>query len=139
MMKIVSACLIGIKCRYDGKAATNRKCLALFKKGKLFPVCPEQWGGLPTPRERAEIQKDGRILSKSGKDLTENFYRGAREVLRIAKLLGVKTAILKSKSPSCGSGQIYDGSFSERLIKGDGILTKILKKNKIKIITEKEL
>lgn len=135
-MKLVSACLIGIKCRYDGKSSLNWKYLKLFKKGELIPVCPEQLGGLSTPREKAEIQKSGRVLTKSSRDVTENFLKGARETLKIAKALGIKEAILKTKSPSCGSGLIYDGTFSKKLIKGDGVTTALLKKNKIKVYTE---
>jgi uncharacterized protein YbbK (DUF523 family) len=135
-MKLVSACLIGIKCRYDGKSNLNKECFELFKRGKLIPVCPEQLGGLQTPREKSEIQKNGKILTKSGKDVTENFIKGARETLKLAKLLGAKEAILKSKSPSCGCGKIYDGTFSGKLIKGDGVTVALLKKNKIIVITE---
>jgi uncharacterized protein YbbK (DUF523 family) len=138
-VKLVSACLIGIKCRYDGKSNLNKKCLGLFKKGKLIPVCPEQSGGLPTPRARSEIQKNGKILTKLGKDVTENFIKGARETLKLAKILGAKEAILKSKSPSCGCGKIYDGTFSGKLIKGDGVAAALLKKNKIMVITEADL
>lgn len=107
--------------------------------GELIPICPEQLGGLPNPREPAEIQKSGRVLTKSGKDITKNLARGAKETLEIAKKLNIKEAILKTKSPSCGSGLIYDGTFSKKAIKGDGITTALLKKNKIKVITEKEL
>jgi len=135
-MKLVSACLIGIKCRYDGKSNLNKKCLGLFKKGKLIPVCPEQLGGLQTPREKSEIQKNGKILTKSGKDVTKNFIKGARKTLKLVKLLEIKEAMLKSKSPSCGCGKIYDGTFSGRLIKGNGVTAALLKKNKIKVYTE---
>lgn len=138
-MKLVSACLIGMNCRYDGKSKLNRKCLKIFKKGKLIPVCPEQLGGLPTPREPAEQQKHGVVLTKANKNVTKNFIKGARETLKIAKALKTKEAILKSKSPSCSSGLIYDGTFSGKLIKGDGITTALLKKNGIKVITEEEL
>jgi len=138
-MKLVSACLIGINCRYDGKSNTNRKCLKLFKRGGLIPVCPEQLGGLSTPREPAEIQKSGKILTKSRKDATKNFIKGAKETLKIAKSLRVKEAILKSKSPSCSHGEIYDGNFSGKLIKGDGVTTALLKKNGIQVITEEDL
>ena len=127
-MKLVSACLIGINSRYDGKNSLNERCLKLFKKGELIPVCPEQLGGLPTPREPAEIQKNGKVKTKSGKDVTKNFVKGAKETLKIAKTLGIKEAILKSKSSSCGYGQIYNG-----------VTATLLKKNGIKIITEKEL
>jgi uncharacterized protein YbbK (DUF523 family) len=137
-MKLCSACLLGIKCRYDGKSARNRKVILLLKAETLIPVCPEQLGGLPTPREPAEIRGE-RVFTRSGKDVTENFERGAKEVLKIAKLYGIKEAIMKHGSPSCGSGRIYDGTFSGKTIKGDGITTAVLKENGIKVITEEDL
>ena len=137
-MKLCSACLLGIKCRYDGKSARNRKVIMLLKAETLIPVCPEQLGGLPTPREPAEIRGE-RVFTRSGKDVTENLKRGAKEVLKIAKLYGIKEAIMKQGSPSCGSGRIYDGTFSGKTIKGDGITTAMLKENGIKVITEEDL
>lgn len=134
-MKLCSACLIGIKCRYDGKSNTNIKVLELAKKEILIPVCPEQLGGLATPREPQE-RLGKKVLTKTGKDVTENFNKGAEQVLSIAKLLGVKEAILKQRSPSCGCGQIYDGTFSGRIIDGDGVTTALLRRNKIKVISE---
>jgi len=135
---LCSACLLGIKCRYDGKDKLNKKVIELSKKKILIPVCPEQLGGLSTPREPAE-QKGKRVITKSGKDVTQNFKKGAKEVLKLAKLFGSKEAILKQKSPSCGFGKIYDGSFSGQLIKGNGVTAALLKRNKIKIITEEDL
>jgi uncharacterized protein YbbK (DUF523 family) len=137
-MKLCSACLLGIKCRYDGKSARNRKVIMLLKAETLIPVCPEQLGGLPTPREPAEIRGE-RVFTRSGKDVTENFERGAGEVLKIAQLYGIKEAIMKQGSPSCGSGRIYDGTFSGKTIRGDGITTAVLKENGIKVITEEDL
>jgi uncharacterized protein YbbK (DUF523 family) len=137
-MKLCSACLLGIKCRYDGKSARNRKVIMLLKAETLIPVCPEQLGGLPTPREPAEIRGE-RVFTRSGKDVTENFERGAGEVLKIAKLYGIKEAIMKQGSPSCGSGRIYDGTFSGKTIRGDGITAAVLKENGIKVITEEDL
>lgn len=137
-VKICSACLLGIKCRWDGKSNFNKKLVRLAKKYILIPVCPEQLGGLSTPREPAE-KRGGKFFTKSGKDVTKNYIKGANEVLKIAKLFNVKEAILKQKSPACGCGEIYDGSFRNRLIKGDGIVAKVLKKHKIKVITEKDL
>ncbi|KPJ57182.1 purine nucleoside phosphorylase [Parcubacteria bacterium DG_74_2] len=137
-MKLCSTCLLGINCRYDGKSKPNKKVLKLAKKEVLIPVCPEQFGGLPTPRESAE-QKGKRVITKSGKDVTRYFKKGAREVLKIVKLFKVKEAILKQRSPSCGSGKIYDGTFSGKIIKGDGVTTALLKKNKIKVISEEDL
>ncbi|MFA6587753.1 MAG: DUF523 domain-containing protein [Patescibacteria group bacterium] len=135
---ICSACLLGIKCRYDGKIKSNKKFIKLSKDSYLIPVCPEQLGGLTTPREPAE-QKGKKVFTKSGKDVTKNFSQGATQVLKIAKMFKARQAILKQRSPSCGSGQIYDGSFSGKIIKGDGVTTKLLKKHKIKVISEEDL
>ncbi|MEM3770102.1 MAG: DUF523 domain-containing protein [Candidatus Bathyarchaeia archaeon] len=137
-MKLCSACLLGVKCRYDGRDALDKKVITLLKTETLIPVCPEQLGGLPTPREPAEI-KEGRVITRLGKDVTKNFKRGAEEVLKIAKLLGVKEAVLKQGSLSCGCGRIYDGTFSGKIIKGDGITTALLKKHGIMVITEEDL
>ena len=137
-MKLCSACLLGIRCRYDGKSKRNRKVIELTKKEILIPVCPEQLGGLPTPREPAE-QKGKKVFTRSGKNVTKKFLKGAKEVLRVAELFGIKEAILKQKSPSCGCGKIYDGTFTGKLIKGDGVTTSLLKKNKIKVISEEDL
>ncbi len=137
-MKLCSACLIGIKCRYNGRSALNQKVIALLQMETLIPVCPEQLGGLPTPREPAELKGD-RVITKSGKDVTENFVRGAKQVLKLAKLFSIKEAILKQGSPSCGCGRIYDGTFSGKTIKGDGITAALLKKNGIKVISEEDL
>ena len=134
---ICSACLMGVKCRYDGKSKANKKVLALVKKVILIPVCPEQLGGQTTPRKDAE-QKGNRVIEKSGKDVTKYFLAGAKEVLRMAKILGIKKAILKQRSPSCGCGQIYDGTFSGKIIKGNGVTTKLLKKHNIKVFSEYE-
>ncbi len=137
-MKICSACLLGINCRYDGKLKINPKAAALAKKEILIPVCPEQLGGLPTPREAAE-RRGRKVITKSGKDVSKNFRDGAEEVLKIAKLLGVKEAILKQRSPSCGRGLIYDGSFSRTTAKGDGVTAALLEKNGVKVMTEDDL
>ncbi len=137
-MKIVSACLAGINCRYDGNTKPNEKVIELVKQGKAIPVCPEQLAGLTTPRTPAE-EKDGKIITKDGKDLTKEFQKGAQEALKIAKLSNCKEAILKSKSPTCGCGKVYDGSFSGNLIDRDGVFTRLLKENNIKVITEEDL
>ena len=147
-MKLVSACLLGIKSTWDGKSKKDEKIIELSKKEILIPVCPEQLGGLPTPRIPQEIQGcsgekvlDGKckVKNKTGKDVTKQFIKGAKETLKIAKLFKVKEFIGKSKSPSCGCGEIYDGSFSGKLIKGDGVTTALLKRNGIRVITEKDL
>ncbi len=137
-MKLCSACLLGINCRYDGENKINQKILGLAKKEILIPVCPEQLGGLSTPREPAERRRN-KVLTKSGKEVTSNFREGAKEVLKTAKIFDVKEAILKQRSPSCGCGMIYDGTFSNKLTSGDGITTILLKKNGIKVISEENL
>jgi len=137
-MKLCSACLLGLRCRYDGKTKPDKKVLELSKKEILIPICPEQLGGLPTPREPSE-QRENKVVTKSGKDVTENFVRGAEQVLELAKLYGIKEAILKQESPSCGHSKIYDGTFTGTVIKGDGIAAGLLKKHGIKIITEEDL
>ncbi|MGP1360452.1 DUF523 domain-containing protein [Campylobacter sp.] len=138
---LISACLAGINCKFNGENnLLNKDVLAeISKRFHLLFVCPEVYGGLSTPREPAEM-KNGSIVCKfSGKDVSENFKNGAEICLKIAKLNGCKKAILKSKSPSCGSGQIYDGSFSKRLILGDGITAKLLKENEILVYSEDEI
>ncbi len=137
-MKLCSACLLGIKCRYDGKSKEDEKVINLSKREVLIPVCPEQLGGLPTPRESAE-RKGDKVFTKSGKDIAGALKKGAEEVLKLAKLFGIKEAIFKQRSPSCGCGQVYDGTFSGKIIKGDGVTTALLKKNGIKVISEEDL
>jgi len=141
-MKIVSACLVGIDCRFDGKNKSSDALIEAFEKGGLIPVCPEQLGGLATPRPPSRIvDGDGydvldgktRVVSQSGGDVTENFIRGAGEVLKIVQILNVKEAILESKSPSCGCGAIYDEIYGE-LTRGDGVLTALLKRNGVQVI-----
>jgi uncharacterized protein YbbK (DUF523 family) len=138
-IKLMSACLLGTKCRWDEKSKPCKKAIELFKNGNIIPVCPEQLGGLPTPRIPQEVQKDGRVINKEGKDVTEKFKKGAEETLKLAKMIGAKKFIGKSKSPSCGFGKTYDGTFSGNLIKGNGITSDLLHKNGIKVITEENL
>lgn len=131
-MMIVSACLAGFPCRYDGKARPCAQVVELVRAGKAIPVCPEQLGGLPTPRTSCEI-RDGRVVDANGRDRTEAFERGARAVLRIAQTYGATEALLQSRSPSCGSGWIYDGSFTKTLTAGDGVTARLLKENGIQV------
>lgn len=147
-MRLCSACLLGIKCKYDGETKPNEKVLELAKKEILIPVCPEQLGGLPTPRTPQEIQgKSGefvldgecKVINKDGKDVTENFVMGAEQTLKIAQIFDIKESIMKQKSPSCGCGLTFDGTFSKSFIKGDGVTTALLKRNGIKVITEEDL
>lgn len=137
-MILVSACLAGQKCRYDGKATPTPWVSALVEQGLAHPVCPEQLGGLSTPRIPCEIQPDGRVLSQEGQDFTEAFTLGAQRTLNIAQALGAQKAILKAKSPSCGCGQIYSGAFDNALITGDGFTASLLKANGLKIYNENQ-
>ena len=132
-MMIVSACLAGFPCRYDGKARPRAGVMELVKAGKAIPVCPEQLGGLPTPRPSCEILA-GRVVDQTGMDRTEAFHRGAQAVLDLAKTYGATRALLQNRSPSCGSGWIYDGTFSKKLIQGDGITARLLRENGIQVI-----
>ncbi len=148
-MRLVSACLLGIRCAWDGKTRyKNKKVIELLRKEILIPVCPEQLGGLVTPRVLQEIEKgsgedvlDGRsrVKNKIGQDVTRQFIRGAKEALEIARQYNIKEFIAKSRSPSCGCGFIYNGSFSKRLIKGDGVTVALFKRNGIKVITENDI
>ena len=137
-MIIVSACLAGINCRWNNTSKPCQKVINLVKEGKAIPVCPEQLGGLTTPRTPAE-QKGNQVFTKDGINVTNQFEIGAKKVLKIAKQSNCTEAILKSKSPSCGSNKIYDGTFSKTLITGDGVLAKILKDNNIQVFTEDEI
>ncbi len=127
---IVSACLAGVRCRYDGEARTNARIAGLVQAGLALPLCPEQLGGLPTPRPPAEIQGgDGhdvlagkaRVINVQGEDVTDAYIRGAQETLHLARLFGATEAILKGRSPSCGRDLIYDGTFQRRLRPGRGV------------------
>lgn len=135
---LVSACLLGLCCRYDGCAKPNEEILALRGKYTLIPVCPEQLGGLATPRLPAE-RKGERVVTKTGFDVTEEYVRGAQQALKLAKLLQCQAAVLKERSPSCGCGQIYDGSFSKTIIPGDGVTAALLKENGIPVYGESQL
>ena len=129
---IVSACLAGVNCNYEGKNCEDASVTQLVKKGRAIMICPEQLGGLTTPRPPAEI-KNGRVVTKQGADVTDAFLRGANEVLRIAKKYNCKRAILKSKSPSCGCYKIYNGKFNGSLVEGDGITARLLRENGIEV------
>ncbi|MCD6176674.1 MAG: DUF523 domain-containing protein [Candidatus Cloacimonetes bacterium] len=137
-MILVSACLAGIKCRYDGKDNANIKVIEMVKKGIAIPVCPEQLGGLQTPRIPAEIYED-KVINKNGENVTSQFRKGADETLRIAELANCHKAILKQNSPSCGYGNIYDGSHTGKIIKGNGLTAQLLFQKGITILTEDDL
>lgn len=135
---LVSACLLGENTRYDGK---NNKCDVITEINKYFdivPFCPEVEGGLPTPRVPSEIIASGRVKNKEGEDVSKFFDDGANKALAICKYLGISLAILKENSPSCGSNQVYNGHFNNRLVKGEGITTKLLRSKGITVINEIE-
>jgi len=142
-MYLVCSCLAGINCRYDGKNNLNEKVVELVKAGKAIPVCPEVLGGMAIPRDPSEIILDDegnkKVVTEKGKDLTAVFKLGAEKTLQIAKIVEVKKVILQQRSPSCGSGKIYDGTFSGNLIKGNGLTAELLIKNGIEVLTEADL
>lgn len=135
---IVSDCLLGTPCRYDGKSKPCKEVIELNRSYELIPVCPEVMGGLETPRIPVEIQ-NGKAIRRDGSDVTENYKIGAQKSLEIARNNDCKIAILKKKSPSCGCGLIYDGTYKGVLINGNGITAELFLKNGIKVINESEL
>lgn len=134
----VSACLAGVNCKYDGGNNENTKIMELLRKGNVILVCPEQLGGLPTPRVPAERLNE-QVVTKDSRDVTAEYNRGANEVLKLAKKLNIKKAILKSRSPSCGKDKIYDGTFSHMLTARDGVTAELLRKNGIEVYTEEDI
>lgn len=137
-MILVSACLAGIECRYNGQAFLIPKVAAMVKKGQALAVCPEILGNLSIPRSCAERLGD-RIITSEGQDVTQEFMAGARAAADIAQLAGCQIAILKSRSPSCGKGMLYDGTFSGNLTPGDGVFCALLKAKNIRVLTENEI
>ena len=135
---LVSACLLGESCRYDGKSKPCERVIALSDTYNLIPICPEVMGGLPTPRTPSEICGE-LVLMKDGRDVTENYNRGAQEALKLARENACTLAILKEKSPSCGSGLIHNGLFDGSLVEGDGITAKLFKQAGIRVLGESEI
>ena len=135
---LVSACLLGAACRYDGRDNLRTEVAALADRFELIPVCPEQLGGLPTPRPPAE-RRDGGVFTQAGADVTAAFQRGASEACGLAERFGARLAILKSRSPSCGCGRIYDGSFTRRLVDGSGTAAQALCDMGVRVFTEEQL
>ena len=138
MKILVSACLLGVRCRYDGKSKPHPAVERLLEQHTLIPVCGEILGGLPTPRVSAERQGE-RVVTADGRDVTAAYRRGAEEVLRLAERYGCKAAILKERSPSCGSGRIYDGTFTGTLTDGWGVTAELLRDHGICVIGESEV
>lgn len=138
----ISACLLGRCCRYDGGCAKNVEVIKSCPTEAILPICPECAGGLPTPREPAEIiggdGKDvlegrAKVITKSGIDVTAEYISGAKQILAKLKQAEVECCIMKSRSPSCGVGEIYDGSFSGKTISGDGVASALFKMHGIKV------
>lgn len=137
---LISACLLGIPCRYDAKSVPlpADQIARLTEHFDLIPVCPETLGGLPTPRIPSERSGD-RVINRNGTDVTEQYRRGAEATAEICRICGAKLALLKERSPSCGSGKIYDGSHTGTLTDGDGATAQRLKKDGVRIFGESEL
>ena len=137
---LVSACLLGVNCKYNGgnNSLPSQPLAALEERYRLVPVCPERDGGLPTPRVPSERRGSG-VFNREGEDVTAPFRRGAELALETAKARGCRMALLKERSPSCGAGAIYDGSFTGRVIPGDGITAELLRKNGLTLLGETEV
>lgn len=135
-MKIaVSSCLLGINCKYNGKSNYNEDIIKLKEKYEIIPICPEVLGGLPTPRIPSEIINN-KVINQEGTNVTLEYVTGANKALQILKENNIKIAILKAKSPSCGKGEIYDGTFSHIIIEGNGITAKLFLENDILVLNE---
>lgn len=138
MNLLISACLLGVCCRYDGASKPHPLVEELAKKHTLIPICPEQMGGLATPRPPAERQGE-RVVTKAGRNVTAEYRRGAEEALRLCRLFHCDGAILKERSPSCGHGEIYDGTFTGTLLPGNGMAAELLLKNGISVYGESQI
>ena len=137
---LISACLLGVNCKYNGgnNRLPEETLAALRRRYALYPVCPETAGGLPTPRVPSE-RRDGGVWNREGEDVTEAYEKGALSTLRLAERLGCSRALLKERSPSCGSGRIYDGSFTGTLIPGRGVTAEALQEAGLAVCGETEL
>lgn len=131
---LVSSCLLGLNCKYDGGNNYSKEIDDFLKDYEVIPICPEIMGGLPTPRVASERLKE-KVITKDGDDVTDYFIKGAEQCLFLAKKYDVKKALLKMKSPSCGSEKIYDGTFTHTIIDGDGVTAQLLKDNGIEVIS----
>lgn len=147
-MILISACLLGLDTKYDGKANANQLIMKYCREGCFVPVCPEQLGGLTTPRHPAEIvggqgvdvlEGNAKVLDDAGNDVTNQFLAGSEQLLRIVDLFQVTAAIMKERSPSCGVNQIYDGSFSHNRRLGQGVSVTALRQAGITVVSEEEL
>ena len=137
-MYLVSACLAGVPCRMDGQSKPVPAIRSLVERGEAVPVCPEVLGGLPTPRAPSERQPDGRVVNCEGRDVTAEFRLGAERALALCLERGCSCAVLKARSPSCGKGEIYDGSFTKTRVPGNGVCAELLLAQGIPVLTEEE-
>ena len=137
-MILVSACLLGCACRYDGQSKPHPLAMELARQGRAVPVGPEQLGGLTTPRLPSE-RRGEQVVMRDGRDVTVEYRRGAEEALRLAELYGCRAAVLKERSPSCGCGRIYDGTFTGTLRPGDGVTAEMLKAHGMQVYGESEI
>ena len=133
MKILVSACLLGENCKYNGKNNYSERVVKYLEGHEVIPVCPEVLGGLPTPRDPSEIV-DGVVTNCKGVNVDMQFWKGAKEAFRIAEENSIDLAILQSRSPSCGVRQIYDGSFTGKLIPGQGVFAQVLEKNGFRVM-----
>lgn len=138
MRILISACLLGVCCRYDGASKPHPLAQALSWRHTLIPICPEQLGGLPTPRPPAERQ-GRRVVTRQGGDVTAQYSRGAEEALRLCRLFSCQAAVMKERSPSCGMGEVYDGTFSGTLVPGSGVTAALLAENGVSIYGESRI
>lgn len=135
---LVSACLLGVACNHEGRAASSTVREELEQRYRVVPVCPEVLGGLTTPRPAAEVQGDGRVVNVAGQDVTAAYQRGAEAAVRIARATGATRAVLKARSPSCGSAQVYDGTFSGTLVDGEGVTAAALRAAGLDVSSEED-
>ena len=136
---IVSACLLGVRCNHLGGASPSRAVAALKSTHRLIPVCPETAGGMSTPRPASERQPDGTVRAADGTDVTEWYLRGAEHTVRLARATGAMRAVLKARSPSCGCGEIYDGTFTRTLVAGEGVTAELLRLAGVEVVTDTAL
>lgn len=148
---LISACLLGEKVRYDGNDClqTHIRLQKYIQEKRIVTICPEMAGGLPTPRPPAEIEPNGhaeavlrfeaKVLTKNGEDVSHEFRKGAQRALALAQKHGIRCAILKARSPSCGSDQVYDGTHSKKLINGMGVTAELLSQHDVKVFDETEI
>lgn len=139
---LVSACLLGHPVRYDGQSRPCQAVIDLAERFELIPVCPESFGGLPIPRTASEIDASSpelRVMSADGQDRTAAFMAGSQRCVEMAKAHACTLAILKAKSPSCGHGRIYDGSFTGTLVPGDGTAARLLMEAGVRVISENDV